>query len=126
MRSFWDRLEIWLRSWSSKPGTIVESAETPVAAGKGGSSETAKAGSMETTFENLVEFFEAEGLRHEPHPEDGVVLTGFEAQNLSVRICFVLHAEEGLLQLFAPLPVRIPQGCRPAIAEAVTRANYGM
>jgi hypothetical protein len=25
---------------------------------------------------------------------------------------------------FSPLPV--PQGCRPAIAEAVTRANYGL
>ena len=38
----------------------------------------------------------------------------------------MLNVDEGLLQLFAPLPAKIPPGCRPAVAEAVTRANYGM
>ena len=126
MRSLLTMLRTWLRSWSSKPGTVVEVAETPVAAVEPGCSETAKGGAMEITFENLVEFFEAEGLRHEAHPEGGVVIAGFEAQNLSVRIFFALQSDEGLLQLFAPLPSKIPQGCRPAIAEAIARANYGM
>ena len=40
----------------------------------------------------------------------------------------LFHAacRDGLLQLFAPLPSKIPPGCRPAIAEAIARANYGM
>lgn len=81
---------------------------------------------METTFENLVEFFETEGLMYDARPEGGVVIASFGAQNLSVCIYFALLADEGLLQLFAPLPAKIPQGCRPAIAEAITRANFGM
>ena len=125
MRGFWDMLENWLRSWSSKPDSVVKPAKTPLVAARIGSSEPTKGGSMETTFANLVEFFEAEGLKHEAHPEDGIVIAGFRAQNLSICIYFMLHADEGLLQLFAPLPGKIPQGCRAAIAEAITRANYG-
>ena len=126
MRSFWDMLETWLRSWSSKPDRVAEPAEMPPATAKGGSSEATKEGPMETTFEKLVEFFEAEGLKHQANPEGGVVIASFAAQNLSVCIYFALHADEGLLQLFAPLPAKIPPGCRPAIAEAIARANYGM
>jgi hypothetical protein len=72
--SFWEILRIWLRSCSSKPGTIVEAVETPAATAKNASSEPTKEGPMETTFENLVEFFEADGLKHEAHPESGVVI----------------------------------------------------
>jgi len=104
----------------------VEPAAARAAAVKIRNLGTTKGGAMETTFDNLVEFFQAEGLRYQAHPESGVVIAAFGAKNLSVRICFVLLADEGLLQLFASSPAAIPQGCRAAIAEAIARANYGM
>ena len=79
MRSFWDRLEIWLRSWASKPAKAMESAETPLAVNHN-SSEPAKGGPMETTFENLVEFFETEGLMYDARPEGGVVIASFRCR----------------------------------------------
>ena len=84
-----------------------------------------KGGTMETTFESLVRFFETDGLKHQADYEHEVVTAGFEATSLNIRVYFKTE-EDGILQLFAPLPTIIPLGCRPAIAEGVARANYGM
>ena len=114
MRSFWDKLEIWLRSWTLKPDTAVPSPELPVPAAEDGSPEATKGGPMETTFENLVEFFEAEGLKHEARPEDGIVIAGFGAQNLTVRIYFTLQADEGC---FSFLHLCRPRSRRDAVLD---------
>ena len=116
------RLRRWLRGRSA----VGESAASATTVCKSPSSCTRKGGAMETSFENLVRFFETEGLKHRVDHDPNVVTAGFQADNLSVRVYFVLEAESGLLQLFAPLPTKVPEGCRPAIAEAITRANYGM
>lgn len=81
---------------------------------------------METAFESLVRFFETEGLKHGVDHDPDVVTAGFRGDNLSVVVYFVLDAETRILQLFAPLPTKVPEGCRPAVAEAIVRANYGM
>ena len=126
MRNLLGLLGSWLRLAASKPGKVAKQGKRPREAVKSENPSSRKEGPMETTFANLVEFFEAEDLRHQAHPEDNVVVAAFEAKNLTVRTYSVLQADDGLLQLFAPLPANIPEGCRAAIAEAIARANYGM
>ena len=42
------------------------------------------------------------------------------------RIVATADSDEGLFQVFGHSPVRVPEGCRPAIAETIARANYGL
>jgi hypothetical protein len=126
MRSLSDLWRLWKRTFSSKRPGVKRAGEPSAAGARPRRSKVARGKKMETSFENLVEFFDSENLRYQAHPEQSVVIAGFEAKNLAVRIHFMLHADDGLLQLFAPLPAKIPPGCRMSIAEAVVRANYGM
>lgn len=42
------------------------------------------------------------------------------------RIVATVDPEDGLFQVFGHSPVRVPEGSRPAIAETIARANYGL
>lgn len=64
MRRLLDLLGSWLIPCYSRPAKVLEPAETPAVVVNNGNSETKKGKPMETTFESLVEFFEAEGLKH--------------------------------------------------------------
>ena len=55
---------------------------------------------------------------------------GWRATRMQGRHCLyevVFHpAEPHLLLAYALVPLRVPEASRPAIAEAITRANYGL
>jgi hypothetical protein len=44
----------------------------------------------------------------------------------SYRIIAAIDAESELFQVFGYSPVRVPEGARPAVAETIARANYGL
>ena len=81
---------------------------------------------METAFETLVRLFEDDELTHEVDYNRKVVSAGFKGRQANYRLYFYVDEEEGLLQIFAATSVIVPDGARPSVAEAVTRANYAL
>lgn len=55
---------------------------------------------------------------------DFTILTHIWGEVGEYRVCAEVDAD--LLGIVAYAPLKTPEGCRPAIAEAVARANYGL
>jgi hypothetical protein len=77
---------------------------------------------MGTAFDNLISFFDDRGILHEANQEDQTI--HFGAGGDVARYTFLATSSDKFLTFVAYAPLRVPQGCRPAIAELITRVNY--
>jgi hypothetical protein len=77
-------------------------------------------------FETLGEFLEQDGWFPQKVEEKNMYRASFAGKNGDFR-CYaqILPALEQFL-FYAVAPVRVPDEIRPAVAEFITRANYGM
>lgn len=70
-------------------------------------------------------FFVSDEWPVEEVPEHATLTTGFKGNNGSFR-CFVREREQQeQVAFYAVIPVNVPEEKRPAMAEFITRANYG-
>ena len=74
----------------------------------------------------MIGFFEGEHLKYEANYEHNVVMAGFGGMNVRIQALFNIDEDQGLSKMLRTVPMPVPEGCRTAIAEAITRANYGM
>ena len=81
---------------------------------------------MNSAYEKLVGHFEERELRYAAQEERQTVTADFRGEVGTFRVLARVDETEGLFQVFGYLPVRIPEGARPAVAEAITRANFGL
>ena len=81
---------------------------------------------MNSAYEKLVGHFEDRELRYAAQEERQTVTADFRGEVGTFRVLARVDEAEGLFQVFGYLPVRIPEGARPAVAEAITRANFGL
>jgi hypothetical protein len=81
---------------------------------------------MDSSFEGLLRLFDAKGYKYHANHELKMVTAGFQGRNCKFLAHFKLDEKWDLLQVFAAVPVIVPAGCRPAIAETIARANFGM
>jgi len=79
---------------------------------------------MATAFEELVRLFDERDIGYSTS-DDQVLRTDLRGDAAMYRIIARVEESE-LFQVFGYSPIRVPEGCRPAIAEAVARANYGL
>lgn len=77
-------------------------------------------------FENLLSVLEAEDVKYQADAERRVVRSGMRMPHGLFRVYMQADEEQQVFQVFIPVPVTVPEGCRLAIAEATTRANYGL
>lgn len=81
---------------------------------------------MSVAFERLVQHLEEYELRFETDTENETIVASFSGQVASYRVIGRIEADQDLFQVFGLIPIRVPKGCRPAVAEAITRANFGL
>lgn len=81
---------------------------------------------MNTAYEKLLEHFEERELRYAAQEDRQSVTADFRGEVGTFRVVARVDDADGLFQVFAYLPVRTPVGARPAIAEAIVRANFGL
>jgi hypothetical protein len=81
---------------------------------------------VNSAFEKLVGHFEDRDLRFAAQEERQTVTADFRGEVGTFRVLARVDDTEGLFQVFGYMPVRIPEGARPVIAEAITRANFGL
>jgi len=81
---------------------------------------------MNAAYEELIHLLEERDVNYSTNDEHQSVCTDLKGEVAAYRVVAHVDTESELFQVFGHCPLRVPDGCRPAIAEAVARANYGL
>ncbi len=80
---------------------------------------------MTAAYEELIHLLDEREIGYSAS-DDQAIRTDLRGEVATYRVVARVEAESDLFQVFGCSPLRVPEGCRPAIAEAVARANYGL
>ena len=80
---------------------------------------------MTAAYEELIHLLDEREIGYSTS-DDQAIRTDLRGEVATYRIVARVEAEVDLFQVFGYSPLRVPEGCRPAIAEAIARANYGL
>jgi hypothetical protein len=80
---------------------------------------------MTAAYEELLRLLDERDVGYSTS-DDQAVRTDLRGEVATYRIVARVESEVDLFQVVGYSPMRVPEGCRPAIAEAVARANYGL
>ncbi len=81
---------------------------------------------MNAAFERLVQHLDEHDVNCRAHNEVGMLCADFQGEVGTYRVVASVDEDGGLFEVFGCAPVRVPAGARPAVAETVVRANYGL
>ena len=81
---------------------------------------------VHTVLEQLMQHLDAHDVRYRTYDEPDSICVDFRGEDCTYRLLALLHDEDNIFEVFGCPPFRVPVGARPAIAEAVARANYGL
>ena len=81
---------------------------------------------MNAAFEKLIQHLDERQVRYLTNAESRSICADFRGQVGTYRIIAAVEADGSLFQVIGAAPIRIPEGARPAIAETIARANYGL
>ncbi len=81
---------------------------------------------MNAAYEKLCEHLTSRNIGFWTHDENLSICADFRGEVGTYRIFAFVEADDHLFQVFGHLPVRVPVGARPSIAEAMVRINYGL
>jgi hypothetical protein len=77
-------------------------------------------------FQTLTDFLEEDGWRPRRMEGKNAFSMGYTGKNGDYRCYAVVRVDLEEFLFYTVAPVRVPEAVRPAVAEFVTRANYGM
>jgi hypothetical protein len=79
------------------------------------------------TLELLSQYLDARDFAHTVNEDGRVIETGFTGDTGIFKVSVVLWGEAPMkLFIGVRIPIIVPEKRRPAMAEAITRANFGM
>ena len=81
---------------------------------------------MQTPFEILGQFLEDDGWHPSRLEDKTIYRVGFKGSNGDQRCYAQIRDDLQQFLFYAVAPVKAPEETRPAVAEFITRANYGM
>jgi hypothetical protein len=81
---------------------------------------------MNAAYERLVQHLEAHDVRYRANRDVGAVWTDFKGEVGTYRVLASVDEDGDLFQVYGQWPIFVPVGARPAIAEVIARANYGL
>jgi hypothetical protein len=81
---------------------------------------------MAGLLDTVIQFFEQDAWSFSQPVEEPILQTGFQGDNASWTCYAEVREEYGQFAFFSVCPVNAPEGKRTAMAEFLTRANYGL
>ena len=81
---------------------------------------------MNAAYEKLIQHLDERDVSYLTNGESRSICADFRCEVGTYRIIAAVDAESELFQVFGYSPVRVPEGARPAIAETIARANFGL
>ncbi len=88
--------------------------------------ETEGSASMNVAYEKLIQHLDEHEIKYLTSADHHSICADFRGEVGLYRIVATVDSEDGLFQVFGHSPIRIPEGSRPAIAETIARANFGL
>ncbi len=79
---------------------------------------------MNTAFDNLIAHFDRHEWSYRADHEELLIRAGIKGDSCSFEFVAMVGEDDDIFQVIALLPVLIPEGSRPAIAEAIARINF--
>lgn len=83
-------------------------------------------GSKQKILEIIAQFFKEDDWRFERIEGKPILRTGFKGKNVTLRLISQANEEKCLANFYSVLDLSIPEDNRLAVAEYLTRANYGL
>jgi hypothetical protein len=80
---------------------------------------------MDTPYETLIQLLDERDIGYSTR-DDQSICTDLSGEVAVYRILARVDTDVELFQVMGRAPLRVPEGSRPAIAEALARANYGL
>lgn len=81
---------------------------------------------MNIAYERLVQHLEEQDVKYRANDDSRMVCADFQGEVGTYRLMAVVDEEGNLFQVLGLSHLRVPEGARPLIAEALVRANYGL
>ncbi len=81
---------------------------------------------MHAVLEHLMQHLDEYDVRYRTDDNTQSVFVDFRGEDCTYRLIAVMHEDDDVFEVFGCPPFRVPLGARPLIAEAVSRANYGL
>ncbi|MCU0960783.1 MAG: YbjN domain-containing protein [Pirellulaceae bacterium] len=81
---------------------------------------------MNAAFDKLIEHLDQRQVRYLMNAELRSICADFSGSVGTYRVIAVVEADGTLFQVLGALPISIPEGARPSIAETIARANFGL
>ena len=81
---------------------------------------------MNAAYEELIHLLDEREVSYSTNDDRQSICTDLKGEVAVYRIVAHVDAEVDLFQVFGYSPLRVPEGSRPAIAETIARANYGL
>ena len=81
---------------------------------------------MYAAYERLIQHLDERDVSYLANGEGRSICADFRCEVGTYRVIAAVDEEGSVFQVFGYSPIRVPEGSRPAIAEAVARANYGL
>jgi hypothetical protein len=81
---------------------------------------------MDTAYEKLIQHLDGRDVRYQANDDRGSICADFRCEVGTYRVIAMVDQDGSLFQVFGYAPLRVPEGARPAIAQTIVRANYGM
>jgi hypothetical protein len=81
---------------------------------------------MNAVYEELIHLLDERDVRYLTNEDEQSIRADLRGDVAAYRVVARVDAEADLFQVFGHSPLHVPEGSRPAIAEAVARANYGL
>jgi hypothetical protein len=81
---------------------------------------------MNAAYERLVQHLDENEVKYRANSDTSSICADVQGDNCTFRLMALVDDDGELFQVFGYSPIRVPEGGRPAIAEAITRANYAL
>ena len=81
---------------------------------------------MSVAYERLIQHLEEHEFRYHAEYERELIVANFGGKSGSYRLIARVVAEDQLFIVVGMAPIRVPEGSRSDVAEAIARANYGL
>lgn len=78
------------------------------------------------TLDQLCKVLEDDGFGYNVREDGPAIETGFRARTGAFRLVIFLREDPPLLGAIVRIPEVVPEAKRPAVAEALARANFGL
>lgn len=77
-------------------------------------------------YDTMVQFFREDDWRFRPLQDSPILQMGFSGDNGTWQCFAQANDELERFMFYSILPIKVPVEGRPAVAEFITRANYGL